>query len=254
MRKIATGVGVGVIIVFAIILALRAGEGAAKPLDVLDRAIKAHGGADNLKKLQGSFAKSKGKFHGLGEAVDYNGETSIQLPDRFRMEVQSKFGDQDFKFIQVINGDKGWVKINDKTEEMNKDQLAEAKEQRNVASITHLTPLTGKDYKLSPLGEVKVGDRAAIGVRVERKGYRDVSLFFDKDKGLLIKMETRGKDAMRGDEEYTAVTLYDDYKKIDDMMVAHKVTIKHDDKLFVEGETTEVKLSEKLDDSLFEKP
>jgi outer membrane lipoprotein-sorting protein len=244
---------VGVVSLVTLILPARADDD-AKLRAVIDRAIKVHGGAENLQKFKASVAKTKGKFHGLGEAVDYTGETSIQLPDRFRVEVQSKFGDQDFKFIQVIDGDKGWIKINDKTEEMNKDMLAEAKEQRNVAAITHLTPLTGKDYKLSPLGEVKVGDRPAVGVRVERKGYRDVSVFFDKEKGLLIKMETRGKDAMRGGEEYTAVTLYDDYKKIDDLMVAHKVTIKHDDKLFVEGETMEVKMSEKLDDSVFEKP
>ena len=209
---------------------------------------------DKLKKFKAIVSKSKGKFHGLGEAVDYTGETSLQMPNRIRTEVQSKFGDQEFKFVQIIDGGKGWIKIGDKTEEMNKDMLAEAKEQMNAANITHLVCLKDKDYKLSPLGEVKVGDRPALGVRVEHKGYRDVSLFFDKEKGLLLKMETRGKDLMGGGEEYTSTTKYGDYKKVEEMMVAHKVTLQRDGKPFVDSETIEVKFSEKLDDSVFEKP
>jgi hypothetical protein len=107
---------------------------------------------------------------------------------------------------------------------------------------------------LSPLGEVKVGDRPAIGIRVEHKGYRDVNLFFDKDKAFLLKMETRGKDVMQGGQEFTSTTLYQDYKKVEGMMIPHKAIIQHDGKPYVEGEVTEVRLSEKHDDSLFAKP
>lgn len=226
----------------------------AKAREVVDRAIKTHGGLDNLTKMKANASKGKGKFHAMGQALDFTSETSLQLPDRLRNEVRSKFGDQEFTFIQVINGDKGWIKVNNMTEPMNKDLLAEAKEQMNAANISHLACLGDKEYKLSPLGEAKVGDRPAIGVRVERKGYRDVNLFFDKDKNLLIKMETRGKDFMQGGQEFTSSTLYSEYKKVGGIMVAHKATIERDGKPFVEGEDTEVKISEKLDDSVFEKP
>lgn len=251
MRKIA-GV-LSVLGLLALVVPVRADDD-AQLREVIAKAIKAHGGEDNLMKYKGSVAKTKGKFYALGEGADYSGEFSLQLPNRIRTEVQFKIGDQNVMFLQIIDGNKGWRKIGDNTEELDKDAIAESKEQMNASNITHLICLKDKDYKLSTLGEVKVGNRPAIGIRVERKGYRDVSLFFDKDKHLLLQMETRGKDAMRGDQEYTATNRYDDYKKVEGMMVAHKVTIKHDDKLFVEGETTDVKLSEKLDDSLFEKP
>ncbi len=226
----------------------------AKLREVIARAMKHDGGIEKLTKFKAFVVKSKGKFHGMGEAIDYTGEESLQLPDRLRIEVHGKFGDQEFAFLQVVNGNKGWTKIGNQNEEMDKDKLAEAKEQMNAANIAHLACLSDKDYKLSTLGEVKVGDRPAIGIRVERKGYRDVSLFFDKEKGMLVKMETRVKDPMQGGQEYTSTTLYDDYKKVEGMMVAHKVTIEHDGKPFVESEVTEVKISEKLDDSVFEKP
>lgn len=226
----------------------------AKVRAVVDRAIKAHGGLDNLTKMKANVSKSKGKVHLMGQAIDFTGETSVQLPDRFRNEIHSKFGNQEVTFIEVINGNKGWAKSGEMTGEMTKDMLIEAKEQMNAAGITQLACLTDKEYKLSPLGEVKVGDRPAIGVRVERKGYRDVSLYFDKDKDLLLKLETRGKDILQGGQEFTSATLYSDYKKAGGIMVAYKVTLERDGKPFVEAENTEVKVSEKLDDSVFDKP
>lgn len=251
MRKIAGALSV--LGLLAIVVPVRADED-AKLREVIAKAIKAQGGEEALTKYQGGTSKSKGKLYVFGDGLDYTGEFTLQLPNRLRSEVRSKVNDQEFTFLQVVDGDKGWFKINDQTQEMNKDMVAEVKEQMNAANITHLVCLKEKEYKLSPLGEVKVGDQPAIGVRVEHKGYRDVSLFFDKDKHLLLQMETRGKNAMQGGEEYTATTRYGDYKKVDDLLVAHKVTIKHDDKPFVEGEVTEAKIAEKLDDNLFEKP
>jgi hypothetical protein len=241
----------GIATVFALLAAgapARADEAALR--EIIAKAIKAHGGADTLKKFQASVTKAKGKFYGLGEAIDYTAETSIQFPNRLRTEVS---GDN-FKFVQVVNGDKGWAKFGDNTEEMNKEMLAEAREQMNAATITHLVALTGQEYKLASLVEIKVGDRPAVGVEVQREGYRPVGLFFDKENGLLVKSETRGKDLMRGGEEYKAENVYSDFKKVDGMVIAHKIKIKRDGKDYVESETTEVKPSEKLDDSVFAKP
>ncbi len=243
----------GVVGVLAILFPARAAEDAPVH-DIVSRAFKAHGGIDALKKHQGSVAKSKGKIYLFGDGADFNGETSTQLPNRLRTALELKVAGQDISIVQVFASDKAWMKIADNTQELKDDTLTEAKEQLNAGNIAHLICLKEKAYKLSTLGEVKVGDRAAVGVRVEREGYRDVNLFFDKEKHLLVKMETRGKNLMTGGEEFTAVTLYEDYKKVDGIMVAHKVTIKRDDKLFVEATVTEVKLSEKLEDNLFEKP
>jgi hypothetical protein len=251
MWKIAAVLGIGGLLMF--LVPVRAGED-ANLREVIARAIKAHGGSDLLAKYKASIVKEKGKFHGFGQALDFTGETSVQLPDHLRVEVRFKVGDQNVTFLQVIAGDKGWLNIGGKTEEMTKGMLEEEKEQMNAANISHLVGLKDKDYKLSPLGEVKVGDRPAIGVRVERKGYRDVNLFFDKDKSLLLKMETRGKDLMQGGQEFTSTTRYQDYKKVEGMMIAHKALIERDGKPYVEGEVTEVKVSEKLDDSVFAKP
>jgi len=225
-------------------------EDDAKLRAIITKAIKVHGGADKLTKLKGSITKTKGTFYGLGDGIEYTQTISIQLPNRIRVDVDAP----NFKFVQVFNGDKGWHKFGDNTTDMTKEQVTEAKEQMQAATITHLAVLTDKAYKLSALGETKVGDRAAVGVRVEREGHRPVSLFFDKDNSLLLKTETRGKDTMADGKEFTAESLYSDHKKVDGLMVPYKIEVKRDGKKFVESEVTEVKFSEKLDDSVFAKP
>jgi len=164
--------------------------------------------------------------------------------------AESKLG----KFVQILNGDKGWVKLGDLSRECVKEELDEMREQLNAVQISHLTALTDREFKLSPLGEEKIDDRPVVGVRVEHKGYRDISLYFDKENDLLLKMETRFKDPLRGGEEVAAETLYGDYKNVDGVMTAYKVTIRYDGKTYIESEITDVKYSEKLEDSVFDKP
>jgi hypothetical protein len=59
---------------------------------------------------------------------------------------------------------------------------------------------------------------------------------------------------MNGGKEYMAETFYSDYKKVDGLLIAHKLLIKRDGNKYVDAEVTEVKVSEKLDDSVFAKP
>jgi hypothetical protein len=220
---------------------------------IIDKAIKAQGG-DKLGKSRGITIKSKGKFFGLGQPVDFTGETSTQLPSQLRVEFAMEFNGMTFKFMQVVNGDKGWVRLNDETKDMDKDALAEAKEQLYASWVTSLLPLREKGFTLSPLGDSKIGDQDAVGVRVSHKDRRDVSLYFDKKSGLLLKSETRGKDVQGGGNEFSSESFFKDYKDFDGVKRATKLIIKRDGKDFVESEVTDYKTEKKLDDSVFAKP
>jgi hypothetical protein len=246
MRKTVWAAGWAVVVLAG--GAARADEADAKA--IVEKAIKAHGGAGVLNKLPAISTKAKGKFYGMGDGIDYTSDTQFQPTDKYRAEVLAG----DFKFLQVVKGDKGWVSFGGMDKEMDKDELAEAKEGLYAANVGRLVPLTEEGYKLSALGAIKVGDRDAVGVRVEHKGHRDISLFFDKENGLLLRVERRAKDVMGSGEEYTAEATYGDYKKVDGIQVPHKLLLKRDGKRFIEQETTEAKVAEKLDDSVFAKP
>jgi outer membrane lipoprotein-sorting protein len=220
---------------------------------IIDRAIAAQGGEANLEKNSAVTAKFKGKFHSPAGDGTMTGTIHSQQPDKLRFEMKLNAGGGEFTILSVIDGGKGWFSFDGSAQEMDKEMMAEAREQIHAGQVTDLRGLHAPDVKLSPLGEIKVGTTQATGVRVSRKGYRDVNLYFDKDKALLLKSETRGKDPMSG-EEFTEVKLYGDYKKANGLLVPYKIDATRDGKPHTELEFTEVILAQKFPESTFAKP
>jgi len=222
---------------------------------LIEKAIKATGGEEKITKFKAETFKGKGKFYGNGEGADYTGEWAVQIPDKVRVQIETDAGGMKFTFIRVVNGDKIWMKFGDQTQEIDdKDQIAEAKEESYARWVGTLMPLKGKGFQLASLGEIKVDGKPAVGVRVSHKGHRDINLFFDKAKGLLVKSENIVKDPMAGDKEMTQETLLSHFKEINGKMVPTKVVINRDGKKYVDSEMTDLELKESLDDSVFGKP
>jgi hypothetical protein len=222
--------------------------------DLIAKAVKAHGGADSIAKSKAVVMKGKGKFYGLNEdGIAYTGTWSIQEPDRIRVEIEGEFMGQKFKFINGLDKDKGWTLMDEKVQDSSKEQVAETRETMHSGRMARLIGVNDKDCKLSAIGDSKVNDRPVVGVRIECKGYQDVSLFIDKETHQLVKMERRAKD-VEMNKEFTEETLYSDFKKVDGVLVSHKQVIKRDGKLYVENETVEFEIKDKLDDTLFKKP
>jgi hypothetical protein len=223
--------------------------------ELIAKAIKVHGGADNIAKQKATVMKGKGKVFIMGDdGIPYTGTWSFQEPDRMRVEIEAEIGGgQTFKFISVVDKDKGWMALGETLQDADKDHMAESREEMHAHRLTQLIGLLDKDCKLSTVGEVKVNDKPAIGVRAECKGFQDVTLFFDKDTSQLVKTERRGKDVDAG-QEYKGETIFADYKKVNGVLTAYKHTIKRDGKVYVEHEITEFEVKDKLDDKLFKKP
>ena len=222
---------------------------------VIGQAVKATGGEDKLSQMKALTFKSKGKFYGMGDGTDYAGEWAIQPPNKIRFQIDFEANAMKFTFLFVFDGKKGWMKINDDTMELDEDAVAEAKEDLHAGRVETLVPLLkDKGFELSPLGESKVLDHAAVGVRVTHKGHRDINLFFDKKTGLLLKNERMIKDQMMGGKERTQETLHSDYKDVNGVKHPMKLVIKRDGEKHVEGEVTDFQTKDKIDDSAFAKP
>jgi hypothetical protein len=228
-------------------------DDAADARALVEKAIKAQGGQEKLAKLTAHTLKFKGTFHGMGQAIPMTGEIATQGNDKVRLDAEVEAGGMKFRVINVLAGDKGWNKIGDAVMELDKDQVAEAQHQAYSGWVSTLTPLAGKEFTLSTIGEMEIEKRPALGVKVTSKGRRDVDLYFDKESGLLVKFEHRVKDEGSG-QEVTEENIASDYKEVQGTKQAMKFVVKRDGKLFVEGEATEYQLLEKLEDSVFAKP
>jgi hypothetical protein len=253
MRRILCGLCVLAGMTLAVGYTARAGD-EAELKALIAKAVKARG-ADAAKDRAVTM-EGKGTFYGQGQGLPYTGKWEIQEPDKIRVAIAVDVGGNTFKMTRVVNGDKGWVKVNDEAaKEMEKDAIAEEQHGLYTGRVTNLNVLLkDKEFKFSPVGEVKVGERPAVGVRVSRAGQRDVTLFFDKQNHLLLKSATTVKDVEAGGQELSQETVYGDYQDVGGAKRAMKAEIKRDGKRFVEVQWESFEPTERLDAAIFGKP
>jgi len=222
-----------------------------EPKALIEQAIKAHGGAEELKKAQVSVSQFKGKIQSPVGELDVSGEVASDKDLRQRVAIQIEIMGNKVDILTVLKKDGGWIKANDAVLDLNADQIAEAREQTHGHWVATLVPLLGPEYKLAGRGEVKVQDKPAYGVIVSRADRRDVQLFFDKETHLLVKTEQRVKD--ESGKEMTEESYFSNYQEKDARQPL-KVSVRRDDMPYMEAEVTSFQTRDKLEDSLFEKP
>jgi hypothetical protein len=220
---------------------------------VIVKAVKAHGGEEAVTKYKAGQTKAKGKIELLG-GLEFTQESSFMLPDKIKETVDMEVMGQKLHVVSVFNGSKAYIEANGQEVPV-EDKIKEAlKDGVYAMKVGRLVPLLKeKEFELSSLGEVKVNNKPAVGVRVASKGQKDISLFFDKETGLLAKVEHRTVDPQSGNE-ITEERIITEYTKTDGVPTPKKVTINHDANKFMEIEVLETKRLEKLDDSEFAKP
>jgi hypothetical protein len=221
---------------------------------LVDKAIKAAGGQAKLKKLAAMTWKAKGTAHVDNRDIELTMEASMQGPDQGRLDISVVECGRTASVGLVLNKDKGWFKAPNRTDVVPKHLLTMLlADYRALRLAQMLTPLKDKACTLSSLGEVKIDDRPALGIKVVRKGYTDVDIFFDKKTHLPVKCQTKVKEDKDG-QEVTHDYYFSDAKKTAGVLHFTKVTFKRDDKTFLEVELSDIETVDKLDDSTFAKP
>lgn len=224
----------------------RAGDN-AEPRAIVARAIQAAGGESKLAQYHARSWKERATYFGGSTPERYEATYTAQWPDKFKVEIGHEF-------TMVLNGDHGWIRTDGNTRDMSRAELDEHLEGRYAVWVMSLLPLGDRAFKLSPLGERKVGDRTTTGVRVSRRGHADVDLYFDLRTGLLARCDTRYKEARTGNQINQECT-FDAYRDADGsgVRIPTKASIVRNGKRVVETDV-ETRSLHKLDDRFFEKP
>jgi len=223
------------------------------PKAIVEKAIKAHGGAEKLMKYKASRMKGKGKVDTPVGELEFTQESAAMLPDKIKEVSEFEVMGQKVRTVTLINGDKASIEANGKEVPL-KDEIKDAiREGVKQLQVARLVPLRDKKFELSLVGETKVLDKPAVTIRVVAKGMKDVNLSFDKKSGLLVKVEARKLDPMNG-QEVTEERIVSEYKTQDGMAIPQKVLINRDGKKYLELTIEEVKYLDKIDDSEFSKP
>jgi hypothetical protein len=237
----------------ALVLALTQPAPAQEELQaVLDKAIKAHGGAEKLAKAKGVRTKSKGTVDVAG-GISFTEESTILLAGKIKMVQDLDVMGQKVNVTIVFDGTKGWIDANGQVMEMDDKLMGLMKDAVYQMKIGRLMLLKDKSVQLAPLGEIKVNERPAVGVKLSTKGHKDVNIYFDKETGLTAKVEHRTLDYMSG-QEVAEERIILEYQDIDGQKTPKKVLVNRDGKKFVEAEVVEAKFLDDIADSEFAKP
>jgi serine/threonine protein kinase len=218
---------------------------------ILDKAIAAHGGLANLAKFQAETWNFKGIFNTGAQPLRISGESFYELSGRSRVVFRNS--ERTVIRIEILNGYTGWIKENGITRAMDTEELAEAKEGAYADTFSWLFPLKEKSFALSPLGEMQVEGRPAVGLRVSRSGHREAKLFFDKESARLVKVERPVKDDLSRHLVNQEIFV-SKHKEIEGIWYPQRMRILRDGKLHIDITISGYNRKEKWDDSLFVKP
>jgi hypothetical protein len=222
---------------------------------ILDDALKAMGGADKLAKLPATTFKSKGTLFANSMKFDYSDNWELQAPDKFRWNLTLRVNERDVPVAFVLTGKDAFTLGGDgKARDLPDENSHMLKVDCRCALLAHWLPaLREKGTGLTPLGELKINDRAAVGLKVSRKGSPDVDLFFDKETKLPVKMETRFKETKDG-PDVAHIFTFAEYKEADGLKYFSRVKLYRDETQLLDMEVMELKRLDKIDDGRFAKP
>jgi len=222
----------------------------------VDKAIKALGEEKKLAQLQSG--RCKGKMSGKVKDADLALTCTVlwQGVDKHRIDVDIAVGGENIKGVLVLNGKSGWFKQGDNTNELPENAVPFAREMLYCVRLPQLlTGLKDKAFKLKPVQETMIKDRAATGIWIVHEDHKDAGLYFDKENGLPLKSEIRLNDPQGNEVNFEF--FYSDYKEVSG--------VKHPTKIAVKGpvdqtaaefelELSEIQLDEKTVDMDFAKP
>lgn len=220
---------------------------------IVVKAVQAHGGEEKLAKVRADRAQIKGMLYISEPPIAFTGETLVQQPGQFKNTMSFKQGGTAHTIIQALDGDKAWISVDGKISEPEAAVLRAMTEQLHVDRLLRLTALLkDKDLTLTPLEETKVNDQPAVGLKVAARGHNDVSLYFDKEKRLLLKAEYKTTNNQK--REVLQEDYFSNFREVGGITRPMKAVAFQDGRKLMEAEITDLKYPEKVPDAEFRKP
>ena len=219
---------------------------------ILDKAIKALGGQEQLSKVKAISLKAKGTINLMGDDNPFSVSVILQGLDHSKQEFEGEFGGNKIKGGSILDGNKGWRTFAGMTMELEGDELNEAKRTQYLQVMAmNPTILKGNGFKVASAPSEKVGDKTALGLKVTGPDGKTCTLYIDEASGLPVKMVAKVKFQA---EEFTQSTTYADYKDFQGIKKATKMESTRDGNKFQTQEVTEFKILDSVDPKTFAEP
>jgi hypothetical protein len=230
----------------------RSGDAPDAARALLDRAIQAHGGETALAKAHRVIRKVGGDLVAAGSTVPFASELNADYPERFRLHFVAVHGPQEVRMLLVLDGTKGWQSSGGAATALSAQRVRELRDEAYVAWLGTLLPIrkeAGFGLALAP--GAQVNGREAVGIKVTRKDRPDVTLHFDRETHLLVRLQRRARTA---GAEVEREEVYSAHKDFDGVKLPTRIVPRAGGKKQLEITTANYRFPRVLDDSLFQRP
>jgi outer membrane lipoprotein-sorting protein len=180
--------------------------------------------------------------------LDLTVKTYLVLPDKYRQDVGTPFGD----ITLIVNGDSGWQKGPQGIRAAPAAFIESVR--RNLArSIDRILPevLTGA-RTAQFLETVTLETGAADVVLVTDPGGDSVRLFVDQQSGYVVKQEYQGEAAGQG--PVAEQRIFSDFRTVGALVLPHRTVVLQDGKQTSDATVVNIEINAGVDPTLFQQP
>lgn len=214
--------------------------------ELIDKNVKAMGGAEKLKALQSVKMTGKMKMGPM--------EAPFSISKARPEQVRIDFTIQGMTGTQAYDGSTGWLVMpfmgKKEPEKMSEDMLKDFRDEADFDGP--MMNYQSKGNKVEYLGKGDVQGSPAYKLKVTTKQGNESIVYLDAETYLTIKSE--GKRKIQGQEVETETTI-GDYKDVDGMMFPYSIESHAKGREQSQAIVIEkVELNPKLDAALFKMP
>ena len=178
-------------------------------------------------------------------------ELSAVWPGQIRMHWEFGVGASKNTLTLLGSNDRGWKVGNFPVAELSLEEMNDLRSDTYAIWVSTLTTLSDAESKLTPAPRSKVNGDAVLGLKVSRRPWPDITLYFDEKAGHLRKMTYRSREAgILMDKEMT----FDGYKEVDGLVLPTKQSVVFKGKEVFRWTEMQYSFPEKIDPKTFEKP
>jgi len=231
-----------------------------KTKELINKAIQAHGGAEALDKLSTATWKGRGLLYRDRDGredkpLPFFGDWSAVLPDKYHYTYAFKGIGGRLPLSTGLIGDKAWrtLRPDRGADDLPEEQMKTVKEEAHAWYVSHLTPLLSGDYQLMALPATQRDNHFILGLKVDRKGYKSIYLFFDRQTNLLNYLDSKVYDPEKK-QEILQETKYANFKQMGGATLPQSIAIRQGKKLIMELDIDTVTPMGTIPNKVFEKP
>lgn len=208
---------------------------------MLDKAIAAKGGLARLRTIKTVRAEARTTVRSQAGTVTFPSVTSIEYPDHFRVDADLPGG----KITQVYSSGRFWIQDQQGVREMPKEAQGplQASVDRDMIRVL-MKAATGELV----VREIDSDDPRLAAVEISGGGTQPVTLFVNRDNGLIEKARYVAEPEGRSEE------LYSDYRNVNGIQFAFHTVLRRASLPPVERDVTSLHYNVPLAAGLFVKP